>query len=177
MKIHHIGMTPQGKLTRLNIIVEGNPETISQLVMQANEDPEQKPFELKIVRENKRSLDANGYAWVLIDKLAAKLHTNKTDVYRNAIREIGGVSTTVCIMKEAADEMKRNWRQMGIGWMADEVPSKLKGCVNLILYYGSSVYDTVQMSALIDELVSECKDQGIETMTPAELARLKGYGV
>lgn len=39
-------------------------------------------------------------------------------------------------------------------------------------YYGSSVYDKAQMARLIDIVVDECKEQGIETMTPEELARL-----
>lgn len=53
------------------------------------------------------------------------------------------------------------------------MPSKLKGCNNLILYYGSSTYNTEQMSRLIDNIVQDCKAVGIETMTPAELAALK----
>ena len=51
--------------------------------------------------------------------------------------------------------------------------SKLPGCTNVILYYGSSSYDTEQMSSLIDLLVDDCKAQGIETATPDELARYK----
>ena len=37
---------------------------------------------------------------------------------------------------------------------------------------GSSTYDTKEMSELINGLVSECKEQGIETLTPDELARM-----
>ena len=44
-------------------------------------------------------------------------------------------------------------------------------------YFGSSQYDTKQMSRLIDGIVGECEDLGIETMTPGELAMLKeGWG-
>ena len=50
--------------------------------------------------------------------------------------------------------------------------SKLEGYVNVISYYGSSEYDTAQMSRLIDLLIAECREQGIETKTPAELAAL-----
>ena len=52
------------------------------------------------------------------------------------------------------------------------MPSKLPGCVNVILYYGSSTYDTAQMSRLINLAVQDCKEQGIETMTPQELAAM-----
>lgn len=43
----------------------------------------------------------------------------------------------------------------------------------MILYFGSSSYDTVQMSRLIDLLIEDCKAQGIETATPDEIARYK----
>ena len=37
---------------------------------------------------------------------------------------------------------------------------------------GSSTYNTEEMSKLIDGLVSECKEQGIETLPPEELERM-----
>ena len=51
--------------------------------------------------------------------------------------------------------------------------SKLPGCVNVVLYYGSSTYDTAQMSRLIDNIIQDCKAQGIDTRTPEEVARMK----
>ena len=42
----------------------------------------------------------------------------------------------------------------------------------MISYYGSSEYDTAQMSRLIELIIAECREQGIETKTPAELAAL-----
>lgn len=118
-----------------------------------------------------RSLDANGYAWVLIDKLAAKLNMTKIEVYRELIRNIGGVSETVCVKSEALEALQSGWSRNGLGWFSEEFPSKLEGCTNVILYFGSSSYDTAQMSRLIDLLVEDCKAQGIETATPDELAR------
>lgn len=120
-----------------------------------------------------RSLDANGYAWVLIDKLAAKLNMTKIEVYRELIRNIGGVSETVCVKSEALEALQSGWSRNGLGWFSEEFPSKLEGCTNVILYFGSSSYDTAQMSRLIDLLVEDCKAQGIETATPDELARYK----
>lgn len=43
---------------------------------------------LKLFRK-KRSLDANAYFWVLCGKLAAKTRQNKSDIYRQLIKEIG----------------------------------------------------------------------------------------
>lgn len=124
-------------------------------------------------QRNKRSLDANAYAWVLINKLAEKLGRTKTEIYRQYVREIGGVSETVCVLEKAADKLIDGWAKNGIGWQSETIPSKIDGCVNVILYFGSSTYDTAQMSRLIDLIVQDCKQQGIETMTPQELDALK----
>lgn len=124
-------------------------------------------------KRKKRSLDANAYAWVLLDKLAEKLAIPKTEVYRQYVREIGGNSETVCVREKAADKLIDGWCRNGIGWLTERTASKLEGCVNVILYYGSSTYDTRQMSRLIDMIVHDCKEHGIETMTPFELDALK----
>lgn len=123
----------------------------------------------------KRSLDANAYAWVLIDKIASVLRIDKVDVYREQIRNIGGVSEIVCIQNAALDKFRSTWEKNGIGWQTDTLPSKIDGCTNVVLYYGSSTYDTNQMSQLIDHLIQDAKALGIETMTPLELGRLSGY--
>lgn len=128
--------------------------------------------EIKPYRE-KRSLDANGYMWVLVDKIAEKMHLGKAEVYRNAIKDIGGASTVVCVQDVAVDALCRGWQDRGLGWQTDTIPSKIKGCTNVILYYGSSTYDTRQMTILIDHLVQDAKALGIETLTPAELEALK----
>lgn len=120
----------------------------------------------------KRSLDANAYFFVLADKVAEKLNTTKVDVYRNCIKEIGGVSETVCVKNEAVARLCEGWSQNGIGWQTDTFPSKIKGCTNVILYYGSSTYDTAQMSRLIANIVQDCKGLGIETAPPNEIANL-----
>lgn len=120
----------------------------------------------------KRSLDANAYFFVLADKLAAKLGTSKEEVYRNAVRDIGGVSEIVCVKNEAVERLCEGWSKSGIAWQTETFPSKIDGCTNVILYYGSSTYTTDQMSRLIDHIVQDCKAVGIETMTPNAIAEM-----
>ena len=123
-------------------------------------------------KRKKRSLDANAYFFVLADKLAQTLNIPKTEIYRNYIKEVGGVSEMVCVKTEAAEKLCDGWRHNGLGWQTDIVPSKLKGCTNVILYYGSSTYNTEQMSRLISLVVEDCKALGIETRTPEEIANM-----
>lgn len=121
-----------------------------------------------------RSLDANAYAWVLIDKIAEMTGFSKTDVYRHAIKEIGGVSDTICVMDKAVDRLREGWEKNGIGWQTDVMPSKVAGCTNVILYYGSSSYDSKQMSDLISSLVQEAELLGIPTITEEQAAKMLG---
>lgn len=120
----------------------------------------------------KRSLDANAYAWVLMDKLAEKTGIAKETIYRALVRDIGGNSTTICAQNKTVDKLCENWQANGLGWITDTLESKIDGCTNVVLYYGSSTYDTTQMSRLINLLVQECEAQGIDTKTPSELAAL-----
>ena len=120
----------------------------------------------------KRSLDANAYAWVLIDRIAERMRVAKEEVYREHIRSIGGVSETVCVRDRAAERLCQAWTGHGLGWQAETFPSKLEGCTNVILYYGSSSYDTAQMNTLISSLVQDCHALGIETKTDEEIKSL-----
>ena len=118
----------------------------------------------------KRSLDANAYMWTLLDKLSEKLNIPKIELYRESIRDIGGNSEVICVPDSALEKVKFGWEHNGLGWLTETFPSKIEKCTNVILYCGSSVYDTAQMSRLIDTIVQECKEQGIQTETPEQIA-------
>ena len=125
---------------------------------------------------NKRSKDANAFCWVLVDKIAEKMHIAKSEVYRSAIREIGGVSETVCVRDKAVERLRSGWEKNGIGWQTETMPSKLHGCTNVVLYYGSSTYDTAQMSRLIDLLIQEAEQLGIPTLRDEATELLGRWG-
>ena len=120
----------------------------------------------------KRSLDANAYAWVLISKIAEKTNIPKTEIYRQAIKEIGGNSETVCVQDKAVETLCNGWERNGLGWQTETFPSKIEGCTNVTLYYGSSEYDTAQMSRLVNSIIQDCEALGIETKSQAEIDSL-----
>lgn len=120
----------------------------------------------------KRSLDANAYCWTMIGRMAEKLKIPKTEIYRQAIKEIGGNSDTVCIQDKAVSQLCDGWQRNGIGWLTETMPSKIEGCTNVVLYYGSSTYDSAQMSRLINIIVDECRQLGIETKSKEEVESL-----
>lgn len=122
---------------------------------------------------NRRSLDANAYCWVLCQRIAEAIQQTPEDVYRDFIRRVGQFEF-LPIKDEAVDRFFEIWQSKGIGWFAEKAwDSKLEGYTTVKAYYGSSVYDTREMSVLIDEIVRQCKEMDIETMPPAELEALK----
>lgn len=121
----------------------------------------------------KRSLDANAYSWVLLDKLAEATGTPKNEIYRREVRDVGGNTEPVCVREKAVQKLCDGWNKNGIGWQTEVMDSKIDGCKNVVLYYGSSTFDTRQMSRLIDNIVQDCKELGIETLTPQQLDALK----
>lgn len=122
----------------------------------------------------KRSRDANAYLWVLCGRIAEKIDSDKESVYRTAIRSVG-VFDVVCVRENGEESLISGWNNNGIGWFAESMgESKIDGCRNVILYYGTSTYNSKEFSRVLDYIIAECKEMGIETMTPAELALLKG---
>lgn len=135
-----------------------------------------KDFEVEVrEKKPKRSLDANAYLWVLCTKIAAHrdIYLSKDEIYQKAIKDYG-VAIIEPIRDDLADDVIRLHSKGGLGNSAEIIgKSKLAGYTNICFTYGSSQYDSAQMSHLIDGVVADAKELGIETLTPLELAQLK----
>ncbi len=166
-RLHDISVTLDGK-TLLTIEAPESCRTLWDELREHDVDVSIKRF------RKRRSLDANAYAWVLISKLAEKTGEKKAAVYQNEIREVGGACQVVCVQDKAVDALRDGWSRNGLGWVTDVIPSKIKGCTNVILYFGSSIFDSAQMATFIDHIIQDCKAVGIETMPPDELEALLG---
>ncbi len=128
----------------------------------------------KIFRR-KRSLNANAYAWVLMQKLADKYKMDKWSVYLSSLINYSGQYAYIIVRPCAVETFKREWRtvvDLGHIKVYDENGNAQDG-VQLQCYYGSSTFNTAEMSRFIDGLVNECKSNGIETLSPNELERMK----
>ena len=145
------------------------PEIIEQLKNQDKLDIDIKKY------RKKRTLDANAYCWVLCDKIAKELSndgaiTTKEDIYKDAIKNIGTFEPMI-VEEKAFDNFKRIWEKQGLGFLTQEITRKDK-CVKVHCYYGSSTYDTKEMSLLIELLVEEAKQLNIEVKTEQEIESL-----
>lgn len=129
---------------------------------------------------DKRSLDANAYYWVLIGKLSEALHISKPRAHNIMLRRYGQcmmidgarayirIPDTEKAENEALEALEYHIRP------TSEVVTGNNGANyrTYVMLMGSSQYDTAEMSHLIDGIVSECKELGIETLPPDELARM-----
>lgn len=122
-------------------------------------------------KRNKRSLDSNAYAWVLMQKIAEKIGAGKDEVYLDCLRAHSRAFTHVIVKPEAVEAMKELYRtSIDLG----EITVNGRTGHQLQVYFGSSTFNTKEMSVFIDGIVRECKDLGIETLPPDELERMKG---
>lgn len=121
-----------------------------------------KPGEYELKRSyKKRSLDANGMAWALIHQIAEAVRIAPNEVYREAIRNIGGVSEVVMIKREAVDQFVEAFCKDHIGRQVQAMPNANREYMTLIVSYGSSDYNTAQMSRLLDALIEDARSLGI----------------
>ena len=119
-----------------------------------------------------RSNQSNKYMWSLIDKLAESQGKEYMDVYKDMIRKYGKF-IWVLVPEESVNDFLLEWAAHGSGWYAEQVKPKLNG-IACRCFRGTSMYQTDEMQKFIEAIQNECKQYGIETMTPAELAELIG---
>lgn len=118
----------------------------------------------------KRSLDANAYLWALITKIANALRESKEDIYLDCLKAYGQ-GGAVSVEQKYAEDFKRSYK-----YNEHLGTSELNGKTfeHFRFWVGSSEYNTEEMSILIDGVVREAKNLGIETMPEEELKSLIG---
>ena len=121
---------------------------------------------------NRRSLDANSYAWVVISKIADTLKSSKEEVYIEMLTRYGQREPQlVSVVEEGVPAIRRATQNHCT--IVGESELNGKEFVHLAILRGSSTYSTKEMSILIDGIVSDAKDLGIETIPEEELKSLK----
>lgn len=129
-----------------------------------------KKLRIKAVQyREKRSNDANAYLWVMLQNMAEVLKSDKWSLYLQMLKKYGQF-TYIVVKPNAVDGVKKQWRECE---ELGEIDVNGTTAVQMLCYYGSSTYDTKEMSVLIDGVVSECEELGIETKSPEEIRQMK----
>lgn len=141
-----------------------------QLLTEYGKLKEHTKLAIKITKfRQKRSLDANAYMWVLLQKMAIVLKTTKDELYVEMLDKYG-VFTHIIVKPHVVDRVIGEWRTVrNLG----EVKVNGQSGIQLQCFFGSSTYDTEEMANLIDGVVTECKELDIETLPPDEIRMMK----
>lgn len=139
-----------------------------------------KKYEL-IIRDykEKRSLQANNYSWVLTNKLAEKMlvagvKISKEEMHAEMIFRYGQPEVdengdlVFWFIKDTikATDYYPYAKPIGNGKLDGEPATKWQ------IFRGSHDYNKSEFSIFIKGIVEECIEQGIETKTPDEIARM-----
>ena len=141
----------------------GTPDTLIRWLL---EQDREKLYEVKQHRE-KRSLSANAYAWVLIGKIADAVRASKDEVYLEMLKRYGQSEIVSVLSDVDVDGYFKYFDAIA------EATLNGKSFTHYKVYKGSSEMDSLEMSVLIDGIVSEAEELEIETLPPHELQRLK----
>lgn len=172
-KLRDVGRTLEGMLT---VTLESHEISLKELA--------ELPVELDVKLEKhrkKRSLDANAYYWLLVGKVSKVMEHSKNRVHNTMLDRYGELDTMpdgslipFCIRDDI------DYLEFPYPHLKPTQKTLSKGDKLYRWYFqikGSSEYNTAEMSRLIDGLVSECKELGIETIPPEELERMMiAYG-
>ena len=121
----------------------------------------------------KRSLSQNAYMWVLLNKLAEKMGDKAENIYKHFIEDYG-VRDYILVQDQAVDELQARWEKKGIGWFSKILrKGKIDGTTTIIVYYGSSSYNSLEMARVINAVIEECENNEIPTLTEKEFLSLQ----
>lgn len=132
-------------------------------------------LEIKQFRK-KRSLDANQKMWALIHEMSTMIKLTPEEIYQGYIPDVGNNYRVFPVKPEDINEFAADWCHGHIGRMVEDMgPCRLRdlrGYHNLRCYKGSSEYDTQTFSRLLELVMQDCKQLGIETMSERERSLL-----
>ena len=138
------------------------PSAIESLVKLEGEEK----LSIKAVKHRKkRSLDANAMLWSCLGEIASVIRSDKWDVYLQMLKRYGKY-TYICVKPSVVDAVKQQWRECE---ELGEVNINDQKAIQMLCYFGSSTYNTKEFSVLLDGVISEMKEMGLETPASEEM--------
>jgi len=140
--------------------------TVKELIPKMLSLDSEKVYEVKEVKK-KRTLDSNSYYWALLNKIAGVLGESKEKLHLKMLKEYGEVYSVLLPKEHDISGLIKYY----------EIESCIEKNGHKFLsykaYLPSSEMNTKQMAKLIDGVVSEAKELGIETLTPRQIEEIK----
>ena len=161
-----VGANIDFRTNKPQLTLEINELNDFKIIVDDLKDKDKLSIEVKPHRE-KRSLNSNAYAWLLIGKIADIVRAGKDEIYLQMLKRYGQSELISVLSHIPIEHYVKYYEEAG--------ESKLNGKMfkHYRVYKGSSEFDTREMSILIDGVVSEAKELGIQTETPNQIAEMK----
>lgn len=115
----------------------------------------------------KRSVDANALLWHCLGEIAASLQADKWDIYLQMLKRYGKY-TYICVKPNMVDSVKKQWRETEV---IGEININGAEAVQMLCYFGSRTMNSKEFSVLLDGVISEMKEMGLETPLTQDMKR------
>lgn len=124
------------------------------------------PVSIEIKKLNKkRSLSANDFCWAMCTDIGKALTPplSKEEVYRRAIKAVGSYEPML-VEEDKVDAWSRIWSSGRVGWFIEVIDDSREypGCKIVHAYYGTSIYDTKEMSLILNYLKDEMEQMELQ---------------
>lgn len=151
---------------RVTLTLSVNEEAAVKNLFDELHETEKLSIKIDKYRE-KRSLNANNYAWKLLTEIGNVLRSSKEEVYLEMLKRYGQSEIISVLSHIPIGEYVKYCEEAGESTLNGKLFKHYK------VYKGSSEFDSREMSIFLDGVVSEAQELGIDTMTPNEIAKLK----
>lgn len=126
-----------------------------------------------VKHKEKRSLDANAMLWACLGELAAFLHVDKWELYLQMLKRYGKY-TYICVKPAVVEAVKAQWRESEV---IGEIDINGQKAVQMLCYFGSSTYNSKEFSVLLEGVIEEMKDTGLDAPPSQDMRRaLEDWG-
>lgn len=163
-----------GKIKDISLDWKTNQINLSLSIIERNSISEierlkdDEKLSIKIVKyRKKRSLDANGLLWHCLGEIASSLQADKWDIYLQMLKRYGKY-TYICIKPNMVESVRSQWRECEV---VGNVNINGTEAVQMLCYFGSSTYNTKEFSVLLDGVISEMHEMGLEVPPSTEMKR------
>lgn len=163
-----------GKIKDISLDWKTNQINLSLSIIERNSISEierlkdDEKLSIKIVKyRKKRSLDANGLLWHCLGEIASSLQADKWDIYLQMLKRYGKY-TYICVKPNMVDSVRSQWRETEV---VGDVNINGTEAVQMLCYFGSSTYNTKEFSVLLDGVISEMHEMGLEVPPSTEMKR------
>ena len=149
---------------KLTFLIDNSITSLTELKNASKLDIEVKEY------KEKRSLNQNAYMWSLINEMANILRISKDELYLLELKKYSQVQLISVLDTVDVSKFLKYYEECGKSALNG------KNFKHYKVFTGSSELNTKEMTILVDGIISDAKELGIETATPEELERMREYG-